>query len=161
MGIVSIAVDLNVDDDAFIRAPVALVYGHLADPARYVAWWPGFVPRPTAPRFGLSQVGKDALDEVVFTLRGRGPSLRMGFRAHSFRPNAGLHLDLGGDILGRAEWWLEEGFGGTVIHHLVWAAAERRPLTLLAAYRASLRRALWSLKDQLQSQVRTGAGLAP
>jgi hypothetical protein len=36
-----------------------------------------------------------------------------------------------------------------------------RPLAVLADHRRAVRRGLWALKDQLELEVRTGAGLLP
>lgn len=173
--------DLELDDEAFVRAPPAFVYRWLADLSTYPAWWPGFrvvraapagasweseaaqagPPKPPEPEGRPPEPGESVL---TFELRP-GPlsrPLRVVARPHRFRPAKGVFLDLRGDLVGLAEWWLEEGWGGTVVHHLVRAdSARRRPAAVADAYRTSVRRATWRLKDGVQSEIRDLAGLPP
>lgn len=147
--------DLHVDDDAFVRAPAAAVYRRLTDIGAWPTWWPGVrVDEVPAPG-----------DTEVWAIRFRARRLRaITFEARpgQWRHNAGFRLQLAGDITGWAEFWLEEDWGGTVVHHLLVAATETsRPLRVLRDYRAVLRRGLWAFKDDLQTAVRTDAGLLP
>lgn len=181
-----------MDDDAFVRAPSALVHTRLGDVGGWSAWWPGVttlslgagrVPGPSEPGYvppvDDSAETADAAappdprsDDVppdrrpaerwgMVWVAGRR---RLGFVAdvHGWRPDRGFHLALDGDLLGRAEFWLEAAYGGTVVHHiLVATTARRRPVRVLRTYRLVLRAGMWRLKDDLQSVVREQAGLAP
>lgn len=143
--------DLHVDDDGFVRAPAALVYRHLTDLAGYPTWWPGV---------RVTERGGDRHALDVRDPAGRG-RLRLEAEAHAWRHDAGFRLRLSGDIEGEAEWWLEPGWGGTVVHHLLVATAEGDHRGRLRTYRASLRHGLWATKDRLQTLTRTAIGLAP
>lgn len=147
--------DLHVDDDGFVRAPAALVYRRLTDVAAWDAWWPQLDVTPRPDR------GPDEV--VTFELRpAAGRRLRYDARLHGWRHDAGFSLALEGDVRGHAEFWLEPGWGGTVVHHLlVGATSDPRPAQVLADYRRVLRRGLWACKDRLELEVRTGAGASP
>lgn len=147
--------DLFVDDDGFVRGPAPLVYRRLTDVRAWDAWWPGLevAARP-----------QDApAERVDLTWRpAPGRQLRSIATLGAWRHDEGFALDLVGDITGRAEFWLEPGWGGTVVHHvLVGATAHPRPLQVLADHRRVLRRGLWALKDRVELEVRTGAGAPP
>jgi hypothetical protein len=91
-----------------------------------------------------------------------GRRLRLTARLHGWRHDEGFALALRGPITGHAEFWLQPGWGGTVVHHLVVARSdESRPLVVHRDYRRVLRRGLWGLKDALELEVRTGAGAPP
>lgn len=147
--------DLHVDDDAFVRAPAALVYRRLTDVGGWPGWWPGL--RATA----LSS--PDAEERWALELRrSRRRAIRVAARPHQWRHDAGFRLDLSGDVVGWAEFWLEPGWSGTVVHHVAVATTDSpQPRKVLADYRAVLRRGLWALKDDLQGAVREVAGLTP
>lgn len=168
---------LDFDDDAFVRAPPRFVYRRLVDPASYREWWPGFEllrASPTAATWDAEAVsaGED-LDQLMgapvepgeahFAFRlGRGPlRRRIAIVAHPyrFRPVKGFAVALDGDVVGTIEWWLEPGWGGTVVHHLAHLTRLRRRARV--GYRRSARAALFGLKDAVQSEVRTLAGLQP
>ena len=147
--------DLHVDDDGFVRAPAPLVYRRLTDVAGWDRWWPqlAVVPRQAS-----------GADEVVALELQPAPArrLRCDARLHGWRHDAGFALALTGDVRGHAEFWLEPGWGGTVVHHLLIGATDHpRPLQVLADYRRVLRRGLWACKDRLELEVRTGAGATP
>lgn len=147
--------DLHVDDDGFVRAPSPLVYRRLTDVRGWPAWWRGVAVEARPPRDG---------DEVV-AIELRGAPLRrvrLDARLHGWRHDQGFSLDLRGEITGHAEFWLEPTHHGTVVHHLLIARTDHpAPARLLADYRRSIRRGLWDLKDALELEVRTGAGLHP
>ncbi len=148
-------VAIHIDDDGFVRAPAPLVYRRLTHVLAWPTWWPDIevVERP-----------RELGDEVVGLSLGGAPGrrVRLTARLHDWRLDAGFALALRGDIEGRAEFWLEPGWGGTVVHHLVIASTDHpRPLHVHADYRQALRRGLWALKDLLELEVRTGAGLLP
>lgn len=149
------AVLLHADDATFVRAPESLVYRRVTDVASWPTWWPGCevtaVPSPAgAERF------------AVRLAAGRGRRLACTLHPHGWRHDLGVVLALDGDLVGRAELWLEATGGGTVVHHVLAATTPLgRPLRVLAAYRRAVRTGLWGLKDLLQAEVRTGVGLAP
>ncbi len=141
---------MHVDDDGFVRAPAAACYRTLTD----VAGWPAF-----APDTRVDVAGENRFELAL----GRGRDrLRLVAEASSWRHDAGFKLALTGDITGTAEFWLEPGWGGTVVHHLVNATvAGSQPARVHAAYRRWLRHLLWGLKDVLQDEVRRAEGLTP
>lgn len=146
---------LHVDDDAFVRAPAALVYRRLTHIGAWESWWPGV--RAT-PRHDAE--GPESWSLTWRAVRHR--ALRFDAVPGQWRHDAGFRLEVTGDLDGWTEFWLEEGWGGTVVHHLVVASTARRaPMRVLRDYRTVLRRGLWRLKDDLQTEVRTAAGLAP
>jgi len=148
-------VELHVDDDGFVRAPVDLVYRRLTHVAAWPTWWDGLRVRPLPPEG----------DDEVWALELRGAPLRrlrLAARLHDWRHEAGFSLDLRGDIVGHAEFWLDPDHGGTVVHHLLVARTDvPKPLVVLRDYRRAVRRGLWGLKDTLQVEARTSAGLLP
>lgn len=148
---------LHVDDDAFIRAPVSLVYPRLTDVAAWPGWWPGVGTAPAAP---VSDV--EERWHVSFRARALRRPLRVVAIPGRWRHDAGFRMELTGDVTGWSEFWLEDAFGGTVVHHLLVATTDRpRPVRVLHDYRVVLRRGLWRLKDDLQREVRAGLGVAP
>lgn len=155
--------ELHVDDDAFVRAPVSLVYPRLTDIAGWPGWWPGV---RTSLLAGADTGGRrsDASERwrIAFRAgRGRRPITVTGTPGQ-YRHDAGFRIDVEGDVAGWAEFWLEDAFGGTVVHHLLVASTDHpRPVRLLRDYRVVLRRGLWQLKDDLQREVRVAAGAEP
>jgi hypothetical protein len=149
------AAELFADDAGFVRAPVELVYRRLTHVADWPSWWPGVALRPQAPEAG----------EEVWALELRGRwlrRLRLTARCHGWRFNTGFSLTLGGDIEGRAEFWLEPTHGGTVVHHvLVGGTAAPHPARVLEDHRRAVRHGLWGLKETLELEARTSAGLVP
>lgn len=147
--------ELHVDDDAFVRAPVGLVYRRLTDIGGWSDWWPGVRTTPSRPADGA---------ETWSLVLARRPWRRLRVEAapHQWRHDAGFRCTLTGDLDGWSEFWLEELGGGTVVHHLLVAATgRRRPRRVLEDYRAVVRRGLWAFKDRTQTEVRAEAGLTP
>jgi hypothetical protein len=142
--------DLHVDDAGFVRAPLGACYAVLTDLSGWGAWWPGARTRPV-------HMAKDAVEVAVGTrLRG----LRLRLTAGGWRHEAGFRMAVTGDLVGRAEFWLEPGWDGTVVHHVLAATPTRGDgRRVRAAYRSWLRRGLWGLKDELEAAVRVDAGL--
>lgn len=137
---------LHVDDDGFVRAPAADCYRTLTNVAAWPEWWP-------ATRVE-ERSGKDHFRVRV----GRGPRrLALEVRAHGWRHERGFHLAVEGDLHGDVEFWLEPGWGGTVVHHL--ATLEGGSRHRYRRYRRWGRRGLWGVKDQVQ-QVVLAAGVA-
>lgn len=146
---------LHVDDDAFVRASAALVYPRLTHIGAWGDWWPG-VRTAALPTEGD---GERWAIQLGTTRRDR---LRVEAEPGQWRHHTGFRLELEGDLEGWAEFWLEPGWGGTVVHHLLVASTRRRaPVRRLRAYRAVLRQGLWRLKDDLQTEVRVAAGGSP
>ena len=146
---------LHVDDAGFVRAPAWLVYRRLTDVGGWPTWWPGARVRSLPARAG---------DEAwLVELRGAPlRRLRVAARPHGWRHEQGFSLALTGDLAGGAEFWLEPGYGGTVVHHLLVAESPRRDeRALLRDHRVALRRGLWGLKDLLQLEARTSGSLTP
>lgn len=144
---------LHLDDDGFIRAPVALVYRRLTNIAAWPEWWPGMDVRP--------MTGPDSGERWALELRRGIWALRIGARPHTYRHDVGFKLALDGDVSGTAEFWLEDLPAGTVVHHLLSATAARAPVRTLTTYRTVVRRGLWAFKDRMQTEVRTAIGLPP
>lgn len=145
---------LHVDDDAFVRAPAALVYRRLTNVGAWPQWWRGCRVQPLSDPAGTERWSVELRTSPLF-------AVRLAATPHSYRHNAGFRLDLAGDVDGFAEFWLAPGAGGTVIHHVMLGEPAGRPLTTLRRYRTAARRGLWGLKDDVQSEVRTAVGLTP
>lgn len=132
--------DLHVDDDGFVRAPVAACYPVLTHLAAWPSWWPGtrVAERPGEDRFTVTA--------------GRGPGrLVLDVVAHGWRHDAGFRMTVTGTVTGEVEWWLEEGWDGTVVHHLatLHGVSPRRG----RRYRRWVRAGLWGVKDRVQADV--------
>jgi hypothetical protein len=155
-------VDLHVDDDGFVRAPADLVYRRLTNVAAWPTWWSGIAVRSLPPELA-PDADRGATPDECWALELRGAPLRrvrLAARLHSWRHERGFSLALRGDVEGHAEFWLEPGFGGTVVHHLLIGRTDlRHPLRVYKDYRRALRRGLWGLKDLLHLEARTSAGL--
>lgn len=148
----------HIDDAAFIRAPAPLVYRRLSDLDRWPVWWAGCRVRPLAPTLDEAAGERFAVELD----RGWLQRLRLCVQPTGWRHDEGFELLLGGDVRGRAEFWLEPTHGGTLVHHL---AGFRSPLPrsrgVVLDYRRAIRRGLWGCKDALQLEARTSAGLQP
>jgi hypothetical protein len=146
---------LFADDAGFVRAPVELVYRRLTHVADWPTWWRGTLVRSLPPAAGD--------ERWALELRGaRGRRVRLAARCHGWRFNAGFSVALSGDLDGRAEFWLEPTHGGTVVHHVLVATSRApRPSRVLADHRRAVRRGLWGLKEALELEVRSSAGLVP
>lgn len=146
---------LYADDATFIRAPEALLYRRLTHIAAWPGWWPHLGVEPAVAAAGD--------ERWTVSLRvGWGRQLRLVLRPHGYRHDLGFTLGLAGDLVGRSEFWLEPTHGGTVVHHLLVARTPLpRPVRVLSGFRAAVRRGSWGLKDAVQIEARTAAGLTP
>ena len=148
----------HVDDAGFVRAPAPLVYRRLSDLGRWPTWWAGCRVRSLPPTFD------DPTGErfAVQLDRGWRQRLCLSVQPTGWRHDEGFELLLGGDVRGRAEFWLEPTHGGTLLHHLAsFRTPLARPGGIVMAYRRAIRRGLWGCKDALQLEARTSAGLQP
>lgn len=145
----------TIDDAGFVRAPAWLVYRRLTRVAAWPDWWTGCRVRPIVATDGGERW---AVQLAVGPLR----RLRVEVRPHGWRQELGVELDLVGDVLGGSEFWLEATHGGVVVHHVANVASPRaRPVRVETGYRRAVRRGLWGLKEALQLEARTSAGLVP
>lgn len=136
--------DLHVDDDGFVRARPARCYRVLSDVASWPAFW---------PRTDVVDLGGNHYTLVV----GRRPRrLRLEASTGAWRHETGFTATLRGDLAGSWEVWLEPGWGGTVVHHVV---AARGIASAPPRFRRWLRAGLWGLKDHLEAPA--AAGVAP
>jgi hypothetical protein len=66
-----------------------------------------------------------------------------------------------GDLVGRAEWWLEAFKDGTIVHYFLdverGPRARRRLSTALRRHRWAIRRGVNALKDLLEERPRSAA----
>lgn len=145
---------LHLDDDAFVRAPAALVHRRLTDVARWPTWWRGVRVQPMA-----DAGGREAW--AVEMVRSRWHGLRFAARPFAHRPDVGHKLAVTGEVDGEIEFWLEEAMGGTIVHHLLNGHAAGSARSSLRTYRTVARWGLWGLKDALQTEVRTAVGMSP
>ena len=145
---------LHVDDDAFVRAPVDLVYRRLTDVGGWARWWRGVRAQPMADTPGRATWALELA-------RNRWQGIRVVARPHAYRHEKGFKLAASGDIDGEIEFWLEPVPGGTVAHHLMTGRATGSERSTQRTYRTVARRGLWCLKDALQTEVRTAVGMAP
>lgn len=136
--------DLHVDDDGFVRAPADRCYGALTD----VAAWPRFWPSTTVRDHGDDRYTLVAGRRSWRPLPGRPRRLRLDATVGAWRDQVGFTSTLTGDLDGRWEIWLEPGWGGTVVHHVL---AARGAPSLLPPFRRWLRSGLWGLKDHLEA----------
>jgi hypothetical protein len=150
-----LATALTADDAGFVRAPIELVYRRLTHIALWPTWWRGLRLEPRAP------VGGE--ESWALELRGSvGRRLRLRATATGWRLHAGMVLRVAGDLDGTSEFWLESTRGGTVVHNVLLATTPLpRPDRVLEDHRRAIRRGLWGLKDALQVESRTSAGLLP
>jgi hypothetical protein len=143
-----------IDDAAFVRAPIELVYDRITHIGAWPSLWPGARVR--------SSDGDPDREWWSLELRGRwGRRVRLRVGAAAWRMHAGFAMELAGDLEGTWEIWLEPVAGGTVVHHVVLGTTPGRQRTVREDLRRALRLGSWGLKDALQLEARTMAGLRP
>lgn len=154
--------ELFVDDAGFVRAPAWLVYRRLTDVASWSQWWPGVALRRAGTPADAAR-GRESREAWLIALRPTWRSaVRMRASFHGWRHDTGVVISLAGDVDGEAEFWLEPLGDTTVVHHLMVGRTALRPARRVhATYRRSVRQGLWGLKDALQLEMRTMAGLRP
>jgi hypothetical protein len=142
----------EVDEAGFVRAPAWLAYRRLTDVAAWPTWWRGTRVRAV--------LGAEEERWLLEFASGLGRRLRLECQPHTWRHSVGFHLRLSGDLAGRAEFWLEPGHGGTVVHHVADCTTTRPDVRRVAeGYRRAIRIGLWGLKDALHLEMRAAAGL--
>ncbi|MFN2613333.1 MAG: SRPBCC family protein [Actinomycetota bacterium] len=130
-------------DEIFIRAPQDAVHrALLAIGTTQGSWWPG------------ARASSDGGRLVVRAKAGR-VGKRTSFHAAiaNIRPTEGLTWMLdGGDLRGRAEWWLEPFKDGTIVHYYldVERGSRQSLARALKHHRLAVRRGLNALKDVLE-----------
>ena len=146
---------VDVDDAAFVRAPIPFVYRRITDIGAWPTWWTGLELREQPPVAGN--------ERWAASLRLAPARLvRIMVTCMRWRHDAGFELRLAGDLVGRAEFWLEPAASGTVVHHVASATTSLyRARGVATGYRKAVRRGLWGLKDVLQMEMRSSLGVRP
>lgn len=132
------------DDAIYIRAEPRTIIRALTRLSDDASWWPraraaggyGWV-RLRAPADAL---GKTTIAATIGPVR-------------EWEGFAWILTD--GEVVGRAEWWLDEQDAGTIVHHLLDGQRGRRRRGLPARtahrrYRWAVRRGMNALKDHLE-----------
>jgi hypothetical protein len=146
------AVRANATDELFIHASPEAVQRKLLGLSEDASWWPG-------ARAG-GGYGWVTLDVPVGLRRGR---IRLKASIPNSREWEGFTWTLEeGDLLGRAEWWLEAFKDGTIVHYFLDVEraprARRRSSSVLRRHRWAIRRGLNALKDLLEERARAERG---
>lgn len=139
---------LQATDELFIRATPREIIDAITRLSLDASWWPG---ARAHGEYGWVEVKAPS---------GRGLG-RVRIRAEigAVREWEGFTWTLvDGEMVGRAEWWIEAFKDGAIVHHYTdcergargrW----RRSPTVLRRYRWALRRGLNGLKDALESRA--------
>jgi hypothetical protein len=146
------AVRANATDELFIHASPEAVQRKLLGLSEDASWWPG-------ARAG-GGYGWVTLDVPVGLRRGR---IRLKASIPNSREWEGFTWTLEeGDLVGRAEWWLEAFKDGTIVHYFLDAEraprARRRLSSVLRRHRWAIRRGLNALKDLLEERAKSVPG---
>lgn len=138
----------NTTDEFFIDAPIDTVQACLLSLGGPGAdWW----PRARA----TSEGGR----LVVAAPSGRAlaPKVRFAATIANIRPPEGFTWILdGGELRGRAEWWLERFKDGTIVHYFLdveRGVRGRRLSSLVRRHRWAIRRGMNALKDRLEKRA--------
>ncbi|HLW16414.1 MAG TPA: hypothetical protein VKV69_03525 [Actinomycetota bacterium] len=141
----------NTTDELFIHASAEAVQRRLLGLSEDAMWWPG-------ARAG-GGYGWVTLDVPVGQRRGR---LKLKASIPNSREWEGFTWTLEeGELVGRAEWWLEAFKDGTIVHYYLDVerapgARARRLSTSVKRHRWAIRRGLNALKDVLESRAAAG-----
>ena len=139
---------LDLMDETFILAAPLTVARLVADSSRWPRWWPGLALTVAEDRgrAGIRwQVGPG-------TTRGRSNKRGGATRERSNRR---------GRLTGTMEIWVEPHLDGAIAHHYLRVDPAGRRLGRRARryWARQAKRALWSMKDELESARPVGAGL--
>ncbi|MGZ4105070.1 MAG: hypothetical protein ACXVP8_07385 [Actinomycetota bacterium] len=143
----------NTTDELFIHAPPEAVQRRLLGLSEDAVWWPG-------ARAG-GGYGWVTLNVPVPRMRGR---LKLKASIPNAREWEGFTWMLeSGELVGRAEWWLEAFKDGTIVHYYLDVergpgARGRRLSTLVRRHRWAIRRGVNALKDGLEGRARAATG---
>ena len=138
----------NTTDEFFIDAPPPRVLEELVDAGRIRAWWPG--ARATG--------GGDRVKVRAPSFRRLSTPVSFEARLDGLRPGEGFTWWLeGGELKGRAEWWLEAFKDGTIVHYYLDVergdrGRARRMTTAVRRHRWAVRRGINALKDLLEGR---------
>jgi len=144
------SVRANATDELFIHASPEAVQRRLLGLSEDASWWPG-------ARAG-GGYGWVTLDVPVGLHRGR---MKMKASIPSSREWEGFTWTLEeGELIGRAEWWLESFKDGMIVHYFLDVergpgARGRRLSTSVKRHRWAIRRGLNALKDVLEARDAT------
>ena len=135
-------------DEVFIRAPQQVIARRLLDLSTDASWWPGVRTRGV--------YGYVVIDAPAGRMLSRA---RFGATISPVREWDGFTWTINdGEIVGRAEWWLEAFKDGTIVHY--YLDVERGPAGKAHRLAASARRHRWAirrglnaLKDDLEAAV--------
>ncbi len=150
-----------VCDRILVRAPVGVVYATLTDVDGWSRWWRGCRTGRAALTEGSSEGSDLEGDRHRIVLVGRWRRRSIDVRAHGWRHDLGLRLDLldrRGRPLGVAEWWLERCHEGTIVQHIIHGDGHG---SQQHAYLRAVRAGLQDLKDHLELAVAVAAGRLP
>ena len=141
----------NATDELFIQASPETVQRRLLGLSEDASWWPG--------ARGGGGYGWVTLDVPVGMRRGR---VRLKASIPNSREWEGFTWTLEeGDLIGRAEWWLEAFKDGTIVHYFLDVEraprARRRLSTAVKRHRWAIRRGLNALKDLLEERPRSAS----
>src|SRR5882757_5656310 len=139
---------LDLMDETFILAAPLTVARLVADSSRWPRWWPGLALTVAEDRgrAGIRwQVGPG-------TTRERGNKRGGATRERSNRR---------GRLTGTMEIWVEPHLDGAIAHHYLRVDPAGRRLGRRARryWARQAKRALWSMKDELESARPVGAGV--
>jgi hypothetical protein len=143
-------VPVNTTDELFIHASPERVQRALLGLSEDATWWPG---ARTGGGYGWVRIDAPT---------GR-PLARMHMKASipSSREWEGFTWMLEeGDLVGRAEWWLEPFKDGTIVHYYLdvekGPRARGRMPTIVRRHRWAIRRGVNALKDVLEARSPSG-----
>jgi len=153
-----------VTDAVLIRAPVGVVYRTLTDLDGWPSWLEGCRVRRIEGAAPPSVVGEGTFDHHLILLPDGRRRRRLRVVAYGWRHDAGMRWEV--TWRGRrpggvgAEWWLEAGREGVIVHHLVHEDGQRAARAVLR-YRRNVVLALQAMKDHLELAVAHAAGRVP
>ena len=150
---------LDLMDETFILAAPLTVARLVADSSRWPRWWPGLALTVAEDRgrAGIRwQVGQGTTQERS-NKRGGATWERSNRRGGATRERSNRR----GRLTGTMEIWVEPHLDGAIAHHYLRVDPAGRRLGRRARryWARQAKRALWSMKDELESARPVGAGL--